>query len=135
MIFLQIWQFGSTDNTDPNMAMMESIPPSIDLRNCNQFSIVKLEDKRDPEGRKLVMVQTKEIGTRAEKQPLQGTGNEVQRRPSPTSTPVISNANMSVYVKRDMEHSHDLDSGIWDMVKDIDGSTRESTPVAPSSKS
>lgn len=148
----QIWQFGGLSPPEGQTAIMESIPPMIDLRNCDQFSIVKLEDRRDPSSKSLVMVQTNEIGVGGkrpreleplEKKPQQlTTPPPPPREPSPMASPIISNSSMSVYVKStrdapqqhqpmEMEQSHDMDSGIWDMVKGIESSkasTRESTP-------
>ena len=43
------------------------LPRGISLDNCEQFSIVKLQDKRDPSGRSLVMVQTNEPGYRPDR--------------------------------------------------------------------
>ena len=61
------WHFGSSLSYDMNSVSPDTddntkvlMPRGISLDSCSQFSIVKLEDKRDPTGHSLVLVQTSE---------------------------------------------------------------------------
>ena len=55
----QLKDGGSTGNTDTSIQTIPGIdcPESLDLRNMNQFSILKFTDIRDPTNKSLVMIQ------------------------------------------------------------------------------
>jgi len=150
--FEPMWFFGSipsvltANESDESTTQVSSLPISqglIDMRNCDQFTVARLEDIRDPSAQSFVMVQASGISGSGDADCLlhnskligdQGqTGLQGSSLfpPSLGSTPTMFVGN-NMQWKRELElsrpgtvddaeelshHPANVDSGIWDMVQ------------------
>lgn len=146
--FEPMWYFGpgaaalTSSESGGHISQLSRLPSThglIDMRNCEQFTVARLEDIRDPSAQSFVMVQT--TGMR-----VSSTDSSENRQPdasipglepsSPSLERIGSSPAMFVghdtHWKREMElprvgmigrnmelsqHPAEMDSGIWDMVQ------------------
>ena len=111
--------------------IQESSPTMIDLRNCSQFSIVRMEDMRDPGGQSLVMVQT-DRGSATD-------GDDKKGMSTRSTAPVADRAAIYIEDSRgqfrqefknlsSLQSLRDADSGVWDMMQALDSGSGNIIP-------
>ena len=158
--FEPMWCFHNTpisvDTRSDEITIKSPVPVEgstmIDLRNCNEFSVVHLEDMRDPSAQ-FVMLQTGSAsaepvpaamadnvglclpagGSRTESESM--TGSLVPLPLEIVSAPAMFVGGNCVRWKRELELSAngdglrqpaDVDSGIWDMMQALGGGADDS---------